>query len=96
VLGPHIAGEGDAKRLVVRAFLPKASGASVLLEGQPAAIQAARISPEGLFEAVLPMPPALPISPSIYRWRVSENGSIVTTFLIRTRFPRCCPITICI
>ncbi len=87
VLGPHIAGEGDAKRLVVRAFLPKASGASVLLEGQPAAIQAARISAEGLFEAVLPLPPVLPISPSIYRWRVSENGSIVSDFFDSYAFP---------
>jgi hypothetical protein len=31
LLGPHIAGEGDAKRLVVRAFLPNANEASVLL-----------------------------------------------------------------
>jgi len=77
ILGPHLTGEGDAKRLVVRAFLPKASEASVILEGHANPIPAWRISPEGLFEAALPLAPVLPISPSSYRWRVSEAGRVV-------------------
>ena len=77
LLGPHVAGEGDAKRLVVRAFLPRASEVSVILEGHPNPIPALRISPEGLFEAALPFSPVLPISPSSYRWRVRVGDEAV-------------------
>ncbi|MBZ5699831.1 MAG: 1,4-alpha-glucan branching protein GlgB [Acidobacteriia bacterium] len=77
LLGPHVAGEGDAKRLVVRAFLPRASEVSVVLEGHPNPVPALRISPEGLFEAALPFGPVLPISPASYRWRVREAGEAV-------------------
>ena len=87
ILGPHITGEGDAKRLVVRAFLPKASEASVILEGHANPIPASRISPEGLFEAALPLAPALPISPSSYRWRVSEGGKVVHEYYDSYAFP---------
>ena len=87
LLGPHITGEGDANRLVVRAFLPKASEASVLLEGHANPIPASRVSPEGLFEAVLPIAPVLPISPSSYRWRVSEAGYAVREFYDSYAFP---------
>ncbi len=78
LLGPHIVEEGNAKRLVARAFFPRASAASVIIagpnSGQPNSIPARRISPKGLFEADLPLPPALPISPSSYRWRIQEPG----------------------
>ena len=87
LLGPHIAGEEDAKRLVVRAFLPNASEASVLLEGHANPIPALKISPEGLFEAVLPLAPVLPISPSIYRWRIGEAGKVVHEFYDSYAFP---------
>ena len=87
LLGPHIAGEGDAKRLVVRTFLPNATEASVLLEGHANPIPAIKISPEGLFEAALPLAPVLPISPSIYRWRIGEAGKVVHEFYDPYAFP---------
>ena len=73
-LGPHITGEGEAKRLTVRGFFPKAREVSVVVEGQSTPITASRISPEGVFEAVLPLPAALPIAPSAYRWREFDEG----------------------
>src|ERR1700733_12363405 len=54
ILGPHIAEEGDPKRLVVRGFFPRASEVSVSVEGSKNPIPAIRVFPEGLFEAVLP------------------------------------------
>jgi 1,4-alpha-glucan branching enzyme len=87
ILGPHITGEGDEKRLVVRTFLPKASEASVILEGHANPVPAWRISPEGLFEAALPLAPVLPISPSSYRWRVSEAGRVVHEYYDSYAFP---------
>jgi 1,4-alpha-glucan branching enzyme len=74
LLGPHIVEEYESRRLVARAFFPKASDAYVLVPGNPQAIHARRIGPEGLFEVDLPFPPALPISPSSYQWRVVETG----------------------
>jgi 1,4-alpha-glucan branching enzyme len=74
LLGPHIAEEGESKRLVVRGFFPRASEAFIRIEGNANSIPARLISPEGLFEAVLPLSPELPISPTKYRWRVQEPG----------------------
>ncbi len=74
VLGPHIVEEGDQRRLVVRGFFPRASEASVLLQGHADPVHAGRIHPDGLFEATLPLHPHLPISPASYRWRVVEQG----------------------
>ena len=74
LLGPHIVEEGDEKRLVVRGFFPRATQVSVILEDHANKIPAKRISPEGLFEADLPLYPQLPISPDIYRWKVAEEG----------------------
>jgi 1,4-alpha-glucan branching enzyme len=74
LLGPHIEENGEGKRLVVRGFFPRATGASILASGQSDPIPARRISPEGLFEAVLPFFPQLPISPDSYRWRIEESG----------------------
>ena len=74
LLGPHVVEEGDGKRLVVRGFFPRASEASVVLNGHSAAIPARRACPEGLFEAALPLHPQLPIPPNSYQWRVAEAG----------------------
>jgi len=74
LLGPHITEDGDSKRVVVRGFFPRASEAFVTMDGGTNPIPARRISPQGLFEADLPIPAALPISPTRYRWRVREPG----------------------
>ena len=58
ILGPHRLADGPAEGLAVRAFLPGASGATVVPpEGGPAAPapQAmVRLHPEGFFQAILP------------------------------------------
>jgi len=74
LLGPHIVEEGEEKRLVARGFFPRATQVSVTLKERSDTIAARRISPEGLFEAVLPIYPHLPISADSYRWRVAEEG----------------------
>ena len=74
LLGPHIVEENDTKRLVARGFFPRAAEAFVVIEGQPTPICARRISPEGLFEADLPIFPELPIPPATYHWRLKEPG----------------------
>ncbi|MGH9679781.1 MAG: 1,4-alpha-glucan branching protein GlgB [Candidatus Acidiferrales bacterium] len=87
LLGPHIAGEGEESRLVVRGFFPRAIDVSVELRGHPDPIPAGRISSEGVFEAVLPHFPELPISPSIYRWRVRRMDQSVSEFHDAYAFP---------
>src|SRR5882757_4633675 len=87
LLGPHIVEEAEEKRLVVRGFFPRASEVSVLLKGHPDPIPAGRISSEGLFEAVLPQFPELPILASSYRWRVEQQGQTVTEFHDAYAFP---------
>jgi len=74
LLGPHIVEEGEERRLVVRAFFPRTTQASVILVDRTEPILARCISPEGLFEADLPLYPHLPLAPDIYRWRVVEEG----------------------
>ncbi len=74
LLGPHIVEEGEEKRMVVRGFFPWASQASILMNSQENPISAVRISPEGLFEAVLPIFPELPVAPGSYRWMIQEPG----------------------
>jgi 1,4-alpha-glucan branching enzyme len=76
LLGPHlvVVGENEEKQLVVRGFFPRATQVSVILKERSEAIPARRICPEGLFEAVLPLFPHLPISPDSYLWRVMEEG----------------------
>lgn len=73
-LGPHLTDEDGVLKLVARTFLPGVTRASVILKGQSEAIEARRISEEGYFEAVLPLPPRLPIAPSSYRWHVEMPG----------------------
>jgi 1,4-alpha-glucan branching enzyme len=77
LLGPHIVEEGDEKRLVARCFLPRATQVFLLLKDRSDAIPARRISPEGLFEAALPLFPHLPISADSYRWTIMEEGQPV-------------------
>jgi 1,4-alpha-glucan branching enzyme len=73
-LGPHLTDEDGELRLVVRAFLPGAMSASVLLEGHSEPVQADCISNAGVFQATLPLPARLPISPACYRWRFQKDG----------------------
>jgi len=87
LLGPHIVDEAEEKRLVVRGFFPRASEVSIELKGHPNPISAGRISSEGVFEAVLPQFPELPISPSSYRWRVKEPGQVISEFHDSYAFP---------
>jgi len=87
LLGPHIAEEADEKRLVVRGFFPRASEVSVLMKGHPDPIPAGHISSEGLFEAILPLFPELPISPVTYLWRVKEPGQPEREFYDTYAFP---------
>ena len=77
LLGPHVVEEGQEKRLVVRGFFPRATQVSTILKGHSDPIPARRICPEGLFEAVLPLFPHLPISPDSYLWRVMDEGQPV-------------------
>jgi len=77
LLGPHIVEEGEEKRMVVRGVFPRATNVSVILKGHSDAIPAQRIRPEGIFEAVLPLHPHLPISPDSYMWRVMDEGQSV-------------------
>jgi 1,4-alpha-glucan branching enzyme len=77
LLGPHILEEGEEKRLVVRGLFPRATQVSIILKERSGAIPARRICPEGLFEAVLPLVPNLPISPDSYMWRVMDEGQPV-------------------
>jgi 1,4-alpha-glucan branching enzyme len=87
VLGAHIVEEGDARRLVARGFFPRASEAYVFIEGHSDGVASTRISPAGIFEAVLPLPPVLPISPRTYRWGVKEAGGAWYEFLDPYAFP---------
>ena len=87
LLGPHLAEDGEEKRLVVRGYFPRAVRAAVLLRGRSDAIPAARIAPEGIFEAALPRPPQLPISPDSYRWQIFEDGQPVKEIYDPYAFP---------
>ena len=74
LLGPHFAEQGEEVRLVVRGFFPRATEAHIHLAGHSHPIVAKRISPDGLFEADLPILPKLPIPPDLYRWKIMEEG----------------------
>jgi 1,4-alpha-glucan branching enzyme len=75
-LGPHLVEEGGIARLVVRAYLPGALEAFLLIDGRSEGLPAARISGESLFQATLPFPAQLPISPTSYRWRFRFLGNV--------------------
>ncbi len=87
LLGPHIVEEGGSRRLVVRGFFPRSNEAFVVLEGHQNWIPARRISPEGLFEADLPIFPESPLSPAKYRWHVREQGQADREFFDTYAFP---------
>jgi 1,4-alpha-glucan branching enzyme len=87
LLGPHVVEEGEEKRLVARGFFPRATQVSVILKERSDTIAARRISPEGLFEAVLPLYSHLPISADSYRWRVAEEGQPVREIHDAYAFP---------
>jgi len=87
LLGPHIVEENESKRLVVRGFFPRATQASVILKDHADAIPASRIRAEGLFEAVLPLYPNLPIPADSYRWSVVEEGQGTREFYDTYAFP---------
>ena len=87
ILGPHFAEKGDSKQVVVRGLFPRASEAFVAVDGYPNLIQARRMSPEGLFEAVVPIFQELPVSPTRYRWSVRESGQPETELYDTYAFP---------
>jgi len=86
LLGPHLVEEHEQRRVVVRGFFPRASEAFVLVQGSEP-IPAGRIGSDGLFEAVLPFFPQLPISPGSYRWKVVEAGQTTREFHDSYAFP---------
>ena len=73
VLGPHYV-YGEFGRVVVRAFIPRASRVWVRFDGSAEAIPAERIHPAGIYSADLPTGRELPLRPDSYRWLVRENG----------------------
>ena len=74
ILGPHPSGAG----WVVRFFQPGAAEASVLLERAAEPIHAAKLRPDGFFEATLPAEIRDRPEPSSYRLRFrSSNGEDV-------------------
>lgn len=78
VLGPHEVERDGARRMVVRVIHPFAAEVAVLFEGLT--IPAARVEPEGLFEAVLPFGVSFPMGPERYRLRIRwDDGGISET-----------------
>jgi 1,4-alpha-glucan branching enzyme len=73
VLGPHYV-EGEPGRVVVRAFIPRASRVWLRLEGAAEWIPAEKIHAAGIYAATLPGSRELPLPPSSYRWVVREEG----------------------
>ena len=67
LLGPHPSPTPGARVWSVRFFLPWAEEASVLVEGTARAIQARRLRPEGVFEALITNPPQEALQPADYR-----------------------------
>ncbi len=77
VLGPHLLPE-DGGSMAVRAFLPRAKSVTILWGSQSIPYIAASKDASGFFEALIPLPQAgSPISPSAYRFRITEaDGTI--------------------
>ncbi|MGD0839992.1 MAG: 1,4-alpha-glucan branching protein GlgB [Candidatus Acidiferrales bacterium] len=75
ILGPHYAGDAANRQVVVRAFVPRSSRVTLILDAAPdAPILAERIHPAGIYAATLPGPHDLPLEPNSYRWHVREQG----------------------
>jgi len=79
VLGPHrISPPSGATHWVIRVFRPGATEATILLQGMPEPIPAAKLRAEGFFEATLPDSIQERPAPSSYRVRFrSAYGEIV-------------------
>jgi len=79
-LGPHPIELAGQRCLAIRTFQPHAAEAGVALPGSHETVPAARLHPQGIFEAVVPMPGVEWISPTAYRWRVrGSNGHVTET-----------------
>ena len=75
ILGPHYVGDAAKRQVVVRAFIPRSSRVTLILDAAPEApITAERIHPAGIYAATLPGERELPLAPDSYRWRVREQG----------------------
>ena len=75
ILGPHYAGDAAKRQVVVRAFIPRSSRVSLILDSAPGApIPAERIHPAGIYAAALPGERELPLAPNSYRWHIREQG----------------------
>ncbi len=72
VLGPQPVGVRGEKKLAIRAFVPRAREVSVVLR-DGAVHAAARIHPDGFFEAVVPFSDAILGSAGSYRLRIVEE-----------------------
>jgi 1,4-alpha-glucan branching enzyme len=69
------------KRIAVRTFQPHATEVSVILAAGGPPFSAARIHPDGLFEALLPYSDSLFAGPATYRLRIqSAEGSVREEF----------------
>jgi 1,4-alpha-glucan branching enzyme len=86
ILGPHWIGEGDRKQLAIRVLQPRAAEVSIVPAGSKELHAAARIHPDGLFEALIPAPalkaisPSGAISPMAYRLRMTfPSGGMLET-----------------
>ncbi len=80
VLGPHLVEENGRRRLEIRAFLPEAKEANVLLDGQIHPMR--RIAEEGFFEAVVGRNEVVP-----YRLQLTEESGATREIEDPYRFP---------
>ena len=77
-LGPHEVERDGARRLVIRTIHPYAAEIAILLGSET--IPAARVEPQGIFEAVLPPGIAAPLGPERYRLRIRwDDGGVSET-----------------
>jgi len=79
VLGPHLVGRADQRRLEIRAFLPEAAEAWVVAAGEH---PMRRVHPDGFFEATIDRPEVVP-----YRLRTANGAGHIREFDDPYRFP---------
>jgi len=73
ILGAHPISAEEGQLLAIRAFQPRAKSVTVVFDKDLSAVPAARIHPEGFFEAVIPYPGEIPAYK--LRLELSEGGS---------------------
>ncbi len=73
ILGPHYA-EGEPGRVVIRAFIPRATRVSLRFEDAAEPIPAEKIHAAGIYAVMLPGTHELPLPPKSYCWLVREQG----------------------